>query len=192
VAKPIIGLIPPGGWHYIDGDARITGYNYDDLVASVRNYRAENNLPSGDPVGDINSYICSNWPRNCHGVDMVSVTSVEPLTGSIELMNDVQVWAKNILNSNKPHPLVTDEVAEERAKICRSCPQNINWRAGCNSCIAAADRLCASIRQARETKSTEVLGGCRMLRHDNRTAVFLDKDVLHKTNTLPNTCWLNS
>jgi len=36
-----------------------------------------------------------------------------------------------------------------------------------------------------------VLGGCALQRHDNRTAIFLDKDELQKATALPENCWLN-
>lgn len=191
MAKPIIGMIPPGGWHYYDGDAKLTAPSYNALIEAVQNYRAENSLPSGDVTGDVNNYICTNWPTFCHGVDMVVVTSIDAPTATSELMNDVQVWAKNILHSNKPHVLINDELAEERAKICRNCKENVNWRSGCTSCIASTDRLCASIRQGRDTASSAVLGGCRTMRHDNRTAIFFDKDTLQKSHNIPSNCWLN-
>jgi hypothetical protein len=191
MAKPIIGMIPPSGWHYIDGDARITGHSYESLIQAVQSFRAENNLPQGDVTGDVNSYICSNWPHYCHGVDMVVVTSADPQTAGTELMNDVQVWAKNIQQSNKQINFVTDDIAEERAKICRNCSQNYYWRGGCASCVISTERLCASIRQGRDTHTSISLGGCRTQRHDNRTAVFFDKDILQKSSNLPNNCWLN-
>ena len=192
MAKPIIGLIPPSGWHYYDGDVRLNGYSYANLLEITEDYRAENNLPSGDVEGDVNSYICSNWPAFCHGVDMVVVTSVNKPSQASELLTDIQTWAKNILHSKKPHPLVTEEVAESRAKICLSCPNNANWRQGCRSCIAAADRLSASIRQGKDTKTSSKLGGCKTMRHDNRSAVFFDKDTLDKSGNLPDNCWLNT
>ena len=186
--KVILGMIPPSGWHYIDGDARLNGSDYSNLLSVVESYRAENHIPIGDVEGDVTSYICSNYPNFCHGVDMVSVTSVNP---SGELLNDIQTWAKNIQNSNKPVIYVTDELAEERAKTCRACEFNTNWRGGCTSCINATDRLTASVRQGRETDSSAVLGGCNVMRHDNRTAIFLDKEGLQKAANLPSNCWMN-
>ena len=184
-------MVPPGGWHYIQSDVRLSGFSYENLLKVVEQYRAENHLPIGDVEGDVNSYICSNWPKFCHGVDMVSVTSVAPLTPTSELMQDIGVWARNILHSTEPNPLVPDDLAEERAKICRSCPENVNWRGGCSSCIVATDRLCASVRQARDTASSAVLGGCRLMRHDNRTAIFLDRSAIQRSANIPNNCWLH-
>jgi hypothetical protein len=190
--KPIVGIIPPGGHHYMEGDVKISGSSYKNLLENVTNYRAENYIPVGDVEGDVTNYICGNWPHFCHGVDMVVVTSVASPTARTELMNDISTWARNILYSTERNQLVSDEVAEERAKICRNCPNNVNWRGGCSSCIAATDRICASIRNARDTKSSAVLGGCKLLRHDNRTAIFFDKEKLAESNDLPNFCWLNN
>lgn len=190
MAKPIMGMIPPGGWHYFDGDAKLTAHTYDALIALVESFRAENHRPVGDVAGDVNSYICSNWPTFCHGVDMVVVTSVRPQTASGELMNDIQTWAKNILNIQRIKPFVLDSEAEERAKICRACPKNTNWRGGCSSCITATDRMSANVRQGRDTKSSAVLGGCTVYRHDNRTAIFLDREMFEASNNAPANCWV--
>jgi hypothetical protein len=108
-----------------------------------------------------------------------------------QLLDDVQTWAKNILASPRPHPLVGDELAEARSKICGQCPNNVNWRSGCGPCVTATDRLSASVRQARDTQSTPVLGGCLKLRHDNRAAVFMQPDDLATSTDIPDFCWLN-
>jgi hypothetical protein len=191
MAKPIIGMIPPHGWHYFEGDVKITGSDFDNLIENIRHYRAENHLPIGDVTGDASSYICGNWPHFCHGVDSVVVTSIDSPSATSELMADITTWAKNLLHTNTPHQLVTDELAQVRAKICLNCKLNVNWRSGCGSCIAAADRLCASVRQGRDAGQTQVLGGCHKMRHDNRTAVFLEKEVLSAASDLPELCWLN-
>jgi hypothetical protein len=108
-----------------------------------------------------------------------------------QLLDDIQTWARNILASPRPHPLVGDELAEARSQVCGMCPNNVNWRGGCGPCITATDRLSASVRQARETDSTKVLGGCSILRHDNRSAVFMNPEDLAKSSDLPKHCWLN-
>jgi len=192
MATPILGMLPPSGWHYIEGDVRINGVTYDSLIQNVEHYRAENHLPSGDVEGDVNSFICSNWPQFCHGVDMVAITSVNPETDTMALSNDIQTWAKNLQQSQEPINMVTDELAEARAKTCRNCPENVNWRGGCSSCISTTERLTAGVRQGRDTASSAVLGGCKSMRHDNRTAIFIDKDQFLKATNLPSNCWLNT
>jgi hypothetical protein len=191
MAKPIIGLIPPSGWHCVQSDVRITAFDYKSLLTAVEEYRAQNGVPVGDVEGDVNAYICGNWPNNCHGVDMVTVQSISPQTNQAKLLEDIQTWARNILAGNNPVQLVSDELAEARAKICRGCPKNVNWRGGCASCVVVTDRACASLRQARDTASSAVLGGCTSMRHDNRTAIFLDRDIFQKATDLPEFCWVN-
>jgi hypothetical protein len=190
MAKPIDGLIPPGGWHYYQSDVKLEGYSLTNLYEVVQHYRAENHLPIGDVTGDVNSYICGNFPNNCHGVDSVVVTSVDAPNRQSELLNDITVWAKNILLSQKQIRLVSDELAEARALTCAQCPKNIKYRTGCYSCIAATDRLTASIRQGRDTYSTKKIHGCSVMRHDNRAAVFFDKDHFDVTDSVPQNCWL--
>ena len=190
MAKVIQGVIPPTGFHYMQSDVRLEGYSLEDLIKTVSNFRAENNLPAGDPSGDVADYICSNWPHFCHSVDRVTI-NVGSSVQQNELLNDIQVWARNLLTSDRERILVGDELAEARAKICRACPSNVNWRGGCSSCISATERISANLRQARDTTSTPVLGGCKTLRHDNRTAVFLQPDELSVSADLPADCWLN-
>ena len=192
MAKPIIGMIPPGGWHYFDSDAKLSGHSYDNLIEVVTNYRAENHLPMGDVEGDINSYICSKNPNFCHGVDMVVVTSVNTPSQKTELLNDITIWAKNVINSNDEVTLVSHDLAEQRSKICSKCNQNVQWKSGCGACVKATERLSTSIRQAKETPTSKGLGGCLLLRHDNKTAVFLTKDMISPSGNLPEHCWLNT
>lgn len=190
MAKPIQGLIPPGGWHYQDGDVRIDAYSLDDLYKKVEEYRAENHLPAGDVRGDVDAFLCGNFPQNCHGVDMVVVTSVTPSTRESELLSDITTWAKNILNSDTRIRFVSDDLAEARAKTCLNCNQNVNWRSGCGPCVKATEALSTSIRQGRDTKSSKVLGGCARMRHDNRAAIFFDKDQFSPAQNLPAKCWI--
>ena len=190
MAKPIDGLIPPGGWHYFQSDVKLEAYSLSNLYEVVQHYRAENHLPIGDVHGDVDSYICGNFPNNCHGVDSVVVTSVDAPNRQSELLNDITIWAKNILLSQKQVRLVSDELAEARARTCLQCPKNIQYKSGCHSCIAASDRLTASIRQGRDTHSTKKLKGCSVMRHDNRAAVFFDKEHFEVTDSVPQNCWL--
>jgi hypothetical protein len=191
MAKPITGMIPPGGWHYMEGDVKLTSHSYENLLTTVQNYRAENHLPIGDVEGDVSSYLCSNWPNFCHGVDMVVVTSVHPETSQQALLNDITVWAKNILNSGKKNLLVSDELAEQRAQVCKACSENKSWKSGCASCVSAAERVSASIRNGKDTETSVKLGGCNVMRHDNRSAVFMFKKQLSAASNTPKDCWIN-
>jgi hypothetical protein len=184
-------MVPPGGFHYFQGDVRLSADTIEGLYKKVEDYRAENGVPNMSTRDDVNWYICGQWPEFCHQLEEVSPSVAKLASGPVELLADIQVWSKNLVSSVRPHPLVGDELAEARAQICAKCPFNINWKSGCGSCIVAADRLCASIRQARDTQSSPTLGGCKVLRHDNRAAIFLQKEDLARSSDIPSYCWLN-
>ena len=189
--KPIQGMVPPGGFHYFQGDVRLEADTLEGLYNRVLHFRAENSIPHHTTREDVDAYLCGQWPERCHNVDNVIVKPVVTPKNIGELLGDIQVWAKNILSSQSEHPLVGDELAEARAQICSRCPNNVNWRGGCGACVTATDRLSASVRQARETASTKILGGCLVLRHDNRSAVFMQTEDLAASSDLPDFCWMN-
>ena len=190
MAYPNASVVPPGGWHYYQGDVKLEGYSLEVLYKTVENYRAENHLPAGDIIGDVNSYLCGRNPYYCYGGDSSVSVSVTTTSRSGELLQDITTWSKNILLSQKPIRLVSDELAEARALTCQACPKNTQWKSGCGSCITATERLCASIRQGRDTRNTKALKGCSVMRHDNRAAVFFDKEHFEVTSSVPDNCWL--
>lgn len=202
MAKPNSSVVPPSGWHYYDGDVRIDAGSLPDLYSSVKMYRTGNSLGLGDYIGDVDTYLCGRFPELCVPSSPANQTTPQPAPTAIEvsaysptqvqeLINDVTVWARNLLNAGTVEHLVGDELAEERAKICAKCPQNQVFSTGCSSCITTANRLCASVRQARYTDSSRVIGACKILRHDNQTAIFMEKHNLAKSSNLPKDCWLN-
>jgi hypothetical protein len=194
MSTPIKGMVFPGGYHFFEGDVRLDShFDLDNLYEVVKAYRANNNLPVGDVVGDVNRQLCGRVPTFCHGVDSVEVnfSSVERPTPQGDLLNDVVTWASNLLATGEQIKLVSDTEASRRSSICAACPNNANFRGGCTPCIDNALRVCASVRQARDVGMSKILGGCHVLRHDNRTAIFIEKDQLSKARNLPDSCWMN-
>lgn len=189
-------MVMPGGngWEYMAGDASIRSHSLDALYTAVEKFRAENNIPTGDVIGDVNAQICGRFPNNCNGYAPGYEANLQiavAQTKASYLLEDVQMWAAGVLKTEQRYALVANAEAERRAMICQSCPNNTSWR-GCKTCghaVSATERVCASIRQARDTKTSQNLGGCMKLRHDNQTAVFLDKDILQKAQGLPANCW---
>jgi hypothetical protein len=57
MAQPIDGLIPPGGWHYWQGDVKLDAYSLENLYKVVQDFRAENHLSIGDVHGAVATFL---------------------------------------------------------------------------------------------------------------------------------------
>jgi hypothetical protein len=182
----IKSMIMPGGWHYEQNGFTITAeYSFDQLVENVTHYRIQNGIDVGDVLKDVTEWICTNFPRQCNIINSDF--------GSAPISNDTQAnldaitqWAHIKAKSNPR--LVDSTIAEQRAYKCFHCPQNKVWaKTGCQSCIGNMQRLMISIRQNKDVSYGADLGGCNMLKHDNRTAVWIEDN--NTIDNLPGHCW---
>ena len=55
-------VVPHGGWVYMQGDIRLIGSTFDDLVRSVKVHRYHNGIPAGDIEKDIEEQIAEKFP----------------------------------------------------------------------------------------------------------------------------------
>lgn len=186
--KPIEGMVPPGGWHFIDQGVTLTGEDFESLVRTVQKFRVENGYIVGNVAGEVTTYLCTRAPRYCHGTEHLKPsTAPMPLNN---LMDDVGQWARNLLYSKTKYALVNDTDAENRAVTCARCPNNLPWTGACSSCVATVERNSAAVRQGRDTPTSRILGGCSKMRFDNRSAVFINSDTFTDKPALPENCWL--
>lgn len=74
-----------------------------------------------------------------------------------------------------PDPLVDQQTAEERARICAACPANVRV-SGCYSCQPIADYV-ARVKGARKTQAESVLNGCAVCRCSLRAAVWIKDEI---------------
>lgn len=190
----IQGMMPPNGFHFPEGKVILRAGSLQELVSVVEAYRAENDIPYKDVEPEIHEYFCSRWPNFCHFYDNEQALQ-QPFVSPVAkptLLNDLQAWSSSIINQQN-EPLGVDAgVAEARADICKRCDHNVKWKSGCGSCINAVERTTAAIRSARDTTTSKTLGACNVMRHCNRTAVWLDKTAfLNPASPLPKACWLN-
>src|SRR5689334_22111627 len=113
--KEAIAKIPAGGWKYkeIFRDNKsivITGVSKDDLIHNLYQFRLENDIPIGSPQEDVENQ---------------SKERIMPQQ-SRSLRERVTQWKANRMYHQ--NELVNEDVAEERAKICSTCPFNImDW-----------------------------------------------------------------
>ena len=75
-----------------------------------------------------------------------------------------------------PDPLVTQEVADERARICAACPANVKV-SGCYACYPIS-ALIVHVKGARKTVADGVLLNCAVCRCPNRSQVWIKDEVL--------------
>lgn len=184
----------PGGWHYLEGEVRLDGTSLRNLYEVVRQNRLDNGIPVGDVEHDVNSQICGRFPRNCRGGEIVSESvrmsmsdGVSPLD---KLVEDATAWAISLAKRREPFALLPDSHAAARYEICRSCPMNKIYRHACPTCVSNLERNSALVRQGREIRGIDRLGACAVLRHDNKTAIFLSPEMLSTSANLPDRCWL--
>jgi hypothetical protein len=192
--KLIDGIVPPNGFHFPEGDVILRGDSVPHLVSVIEAYRAENGIPYKDVEPEIYEYFCSRWPYFCQFYDTeqhLQKPFVSPVAEPT-LLNDLQSWSAAIINQQNAPLMVSGDVAEARAEICKRCDNDVRWKSGCGSCINAVERTTAAIRSARDTTTSKRLGACKVMRHCNRTAVWLDKTAfLNPAQPLPSACWLN-
>jgi len=185
----IEGVVPPGGWHYKQGNDTIRAESFTALLEAVLDYRSANRLDFGNVHEDVLNYICSSFPRQCRGSLNVAVGSKTPTirnTGN-DLIDRIQRWAMKI--GGLAHRKVTQAQAEKRSEFCVNCPHNVTWRGGCGTCNSNVERLCAIIRGPLEVTYYKRLMACKLLGHDNRTAIFLDSSLVGMSDSLPESCW---
>lgn len=193
---PIEHIIPPGGFHFMEGDVRIDGSSYPSVAENLLRYRIENKRPLGSPLEEVHNYVCSRWPQFCR-------QSVPPNQGqqnvSPSLTSRVANWLAQLYRDARyidiSKNFVAPEVAENRADICRKCPRNTEWKGGCGSCGAATIRVGFTYRAGRDVSGAETLLGCDVLGQDNRTAVWLKQLPLmeaEQQHALPAHCWRKS
>jgi hypothetical protein len=77
-----------------------------------------------------------------------------------------------------PDPLVTQEVAEERGRVCAACPVNVRV-GGCFACFSIP-QLIVEIKGAHETKADKVLANCGICHCVNRAQVWVKDELLAK------------
>lgn len=192
------GVIMPGGWHYLqDGvEAPITAPTWEELPDAVSHFRVENGIPLGDVARDIEDQLCERYPHMCRPEGRIisknvrvdrRASSKTPMT---QLLDDVGAWLSGRLGRKEGLRLASRDVAERRAVICKDCPMMVRY-GGCPDCVADVERKSAQVRMNQDNPFSRRIGGCKALRVDCRSAVFLERDVIEpspKTEP-PASCW---
>jgi len=194
--RVIKGMVMPGGWHYkVEGVRRpYEAISYDDLIAKELQYRLENGLPVGDVQQDVDEYICSTFPNQCHRVSRREAPAhgptAPPRGKASRFIDHLIQWGERIYESQRIE-LVLESEANDRAKVCVECKLNGEWRNLCPNCVTRAEQLFGIIRQGRDVARWRKLKACRLYRMDTRTAVWL-RDTRCEPDLAfiaPQNCW---
>lgn len=177
----------PDGWHYEqDGFIIRADNSHEQLIENVTHWRIQNNKPVGDVRKDVNDWICAKYPRQCNVVNPNFSDGGTIVNDTQAYLDKITSWAH--IKSKVNGKLVDGQIAGERAYKCQHCPNNKVWaKTGCQSCIQNMQRLLISVRQNKDVSQGAELGGCTVLKHDNRTAVWLEEN--NTLDNLPGHCW---
>jgi hypothetical protein len=194
----ITGMIPPDGWHYLqEGKFRVDASSYDELIVAVINWRLQNQRGVGDAKGDIDQFICSNFPRQCQGVgpkgqiNVRATVAQKALTAGARFVDRIIQWAVDAMNEGHGKDLEPAQEAARRAAICVECPRNSTWENSCPSCVTHAQRLMTIIRQGKDIPSLAPrLHACSDTNMDNRTSIWIKRHLLRKSPNMPKACWI--
>lgn len=188
---PKENVVPPGGFHFMEGDVRIDGHSYQSVADNLMRYRLDNKLPVGNPLKEVLDAVCARHPHFCDG-NNPPVKGANP-----SLAGRIAAWMAQVYRDARGTVVeanfVPEAEAERRASICRDCVYNEDWTGqGCASCLTAAKRLGYTFRAGRQVRNGDDLRGCAILGQENPTAVWLKAPPVptpQQLEGLPAHCW---
>lgn len=197
----IESIVMPGGWHKPEKDRLgrdmpepIRAATYRALIDAVAKFRADNMIPIGDVKTEIDNYICLTFPHMCHSIIGAEVTiqiSHGPRSvATAKTLTDemIQTMDQQLTNHSSENLELRQE-AQRRADICRRCQFNAKWNNSCGSCVEAVNRLSTILRAGQDVTHSRDLKACQILKHENRSAVWLRLDGIASNPNLPQHCW---
>lgn len=178
-------MFPQSGYKFKEPDGTIiVGNTWNGVIARVRLYRKQNNLPPGDPQNEVHAQACERNPSLCIQNDG-GVT--ERATQEVSLKGRVMKWFAEI-RARKPG-YVDEHTAKARADVCKPCPNNIGLPEGCANCRAVLRELRHSVLGGGRVMEAAIMHhGCMVLGCEPATAVHLDEATV-ENSALPAPCW---
>lgn len=142
----------PQSWYFENPENRwrIEGKSLSDLTQKVRLYRAQNEFPELDYLeAVIEHYLCGKRENigACESRGVLKRGLIPMIKGGIVIL-------KNMMYNS----FASQEVADERAEICVTCPHNVFPDKG--PFIEWSDRLAENSVGDRKTRSHDLLGNC--------------------------------
>jgi hypothetical protein len=185
---------PNEGWVYTHPGTGfvITAPSWNDLMVRIRTYRLANGIPLGVNFEEtIGSELCEQ-----HGWGGPTCTHGEPTPPQMRSigLHDIVGFLKILRSWLFSNPtFVSQEEANSRAKICTTCPYNVE-ATGCFGCTNIVG-LIFDVIGDRKTESDIHLKNCQVCGCVNKAQVWVPKDTLDQglspemREELPEWCW---
>lgn len=191
--------VPPGGFRYTQPETKtkLTAPSLPELLVKVRDHRLANGLPLRlEWKQEVEQSLCEELPSGvCRHVYSPRDT---PLAAADRALSVYEVIAGAKLLGSwlfKGFEKVSQEEANRRGRICRSCPFNQPGE-GCTTCASNALReAVTSVLGTSRTDDHESLHTCNVCGCSLRVAVWAPRDLLEKYSPqnvqAPDWCWKN-
>jgi hypothetical protein len=190
--------VPPGGVYFyeldVGGGAPVRFESFrtvEDLVWQIESYCGLNNRAPPDHLkAVVLEFMCDNLPP---GFCRTSAYNVKRSLTLSQVKDFTNVLFRRALSSGAAF-LAPQAVAEERARICTTCP--LNDRSKCTVCGG----LLALVRKLvgrRETRHDQLLGTCALCGCLLSVKVHVSSEALKASTNkppaeqIPDFCWLN-
>lgn len=192
------GRMPPtdgeSKWRYPQGSVMIRADDREELTRRIFEYRLRNNIGTESIEEDVDRWYCDKYPSFCFPSPRDGNPKA-PWSSNESMLHRVSRWVAAAIHKTPRggYPLVTSQVAEERATICAGCVMNIAWRGGCGGCSASTLQLLQQLKQLKKTKQDGSLRGCSIGGWENSTSVWLNPELMPVTtdqrDSMPAHCW---
>lgn len=188
-------VVPPGNYRFTHEDGVTTSANNkEEWLAVTRRHRERNGYPiPADFDAQAEDQLCRTLPAGwCRWDDGTSFQT--PISTHLDLHSIIRGGKVLIEYLKQGQPLVPQEVAEDRARICVGCYLNVE-ATGCAPCLGLAN-VVATATGGRKTKADGLLKYCAVCHCVNRAQVhFRIEELAHGVDVqdfvgkAPSWCW---
>lgn len=175
---------------YKDHEHETTGSGYPELVQAELTWRLQNQKVIGCVECDIENYYRSNYPAFVTASSVQVIVTEPQRQQGAQLVDGIHEWAIGLYRNPKSQERVSEQEALRRGNICAQCSKNKEWKGGCHNCNENVERLLTMIRGGKDVGLSNQLQGCVTLRHCNRTAIWMNKELIANSDQTPNNCWM--
>lgn len=163
---------PPGGWRWTQPESGREFYHYahQPFLDQIRDHRLANGYPiTADWKEELDDQLCRDnpdwFPKTCRRIGVKSGPRRLSFAAAMSFLQMLGRWASS------GAPYIDQEVAEERAAICSTCPHNVPSAFSCGNCETKIQQIISIIGGKRSTRSDDKLFSCGVCSCQLKSAV---------------------